>query len=95
MSEPYDDLTGLEDMNKIELEGNDESYRERLILEASKTPFWNEVFIPDLNNAIAVLDNSMTTELDPWKRYGYVEAYKWLSEFKLLYLEVLEQAQAT
>ena len=84
-----------DDISDFDNDPTDELYRNRLILEAAKTPFWNEVLIPDLNNAIAVLDSSMTTEADPWRRYGIVEAYKWLTEFKLLYLDVLENAQAT
>lgn len=60
-----------------------------LIQQASETPFYKEVLIPELDRRLAFYDDMMTTEVDPWKRYGYVEAYNALKRFKLaLMIEV-------
>lgn len=82
-----------EDIGAIEETDDFFSHRARLVLEASKTPFWNEVLMPELDNYIATLDSSMTTEEDPWRRYANVEAYRIMCIFKINLIDVLERAQ--
>lgn len=53
-----------------------------LINQAKETPFYKELLIPDLDRRLATYDELMATS-DPWKRYGYVEAYIALKQFKL------------
>jgi len=53
-----------------------------LIQQAKDTPFYKELLMPELNRRMASYDELMATT-DPWKRYGYVEAYMALKAFKL------------
>ena len=53
-----------------------------IIKGAKDTPFYKEVLIPELNRRMATYDELAATT-DPWKRYGYVEAYLALKHFKL------------
>ena len=53
-----------------------------LIEQARETPFYKEVLIPELNRRLALYDE-LIGDPDPWKRYGYVEAYFAIKSFKL------------
>ena len=98
---PLDEEKSIEEMVAT-IEGTDTddfeeryelSKEQRIILEASRTPFWNDFLIPELNTLIAVLDLQSTTEVDPWRRYATVEAYKVMTNFKLKLIDALETAQ--
>ena len=54
-----------------------------LIAQAKETPFYKEVLMPELNRRLALYDDLMVATADPWERYGYVEAYKALKQFKI------------
>lgn len=61
----------------------------RFTREAAKLPFWNKVFMSYIDNQLIFLDDRYCSEKDPWLRYGYVEAYKWMREVKFYFEDLL------
>jgi|6_EtaG_2_1085325.scaffolds.fasta_scaffold00361_13 hypothetical protein len=57
--------------------------RETLVAEFLESPVWTEVIAPEIGAKLVNLDTYMCSELDPWRRYGIVESYKVLKEFRL------------
>lgn len=86
-------LNEYEELNEKHLDKDFEQERDEIagiIQEASKSRFWNEVLIPELDNILATLDGNMTTESDPWRRYAFVEVYRAMKNFKLGLLTALD-----
>jgi len=65
----------------------------RLILEAKQTEFWNEVLKPEFEQRLAALDTQMTSSIEPWQRYGKVEAYSALKDFWMWFDFVIESTR--
>ena len=63
----------------------------QLVYDGKRTAFWKEVVEPQLQVRLAMLDGKMCSESDPWKRYGYVEAYKQMKEFTLWFDDILSR----
>jgi hypothetical protein len=79
------------DSPSIETDETSEARREfiRLTQEAAGLPFWDKVFMKYIENQLIFLDDLYCREKDPWLRYGYVEAYKWMREVKFYFEDLL------
>ena len=61
------------------------------IYEFGQTHYWKDIIKPEFEGRIAEIDARMIGETDPWKRYGLVEAYKYMALFKLWFDDIIEQ----
>lgn len=92
--EPFNEIKETEYEREIEEissgQQSEETEDARLIKQAANTDFWKKVFIPYIDHTLAYLDTQMMVS-DPWERYGKVEAYRVMKEFKLYFINGLEQ----
>ena len=63
------------------------------VAELMQHYFWTDIIKPQFDIRLSSLDTEMRTTNDPWKRYGLVEAYSKMVEFRLWFDDIIEQTK--
>lgn len=84
----------MDDVDTQDIEQKEKKDREVLaksIKELKNTYYWKSIIKPQFDLRLAMLDANMRSEADPWKRYGLVDAYTHMAEFRMWFDDKAEE----